>query len=44
MMPCGSIHEAPYARWIRILDAMVASLFDVEKGAEQPWMPVFAIC
>ena len=34
MMLCGSIHLVVCARLICSLDAMVASLFDLEKGAE----------
>jgi hypothetical protein len=44
MMLDGSIHVVTCTRWICFLDAMVASLFDREKGGEHLWMPVFAIC
>ncbi len=44
MMLHGSIRVVACARRICFLDAMVGTLFDLEKGAEQLWMPVFAIC
>jgi hypothetical protein len=44
MMLCGSIHEVSYAHWTCFLDAMVTSSFALEKGTEQLWMAVFAIC